>query len=509
MKKKIILILAACSILPLALTSCGGASSTNSSLASTSSETTVSLPSSATTPSTPVTSISSVDEVIHVESVKINNQEVSLKVGETLTLNVEVLPENADDKTLSYSSSDNDIAEVSDKGIVTAKKIGEVTISVKSVDGGKSDEIKLTIENPEQEKSDYYFEGEDAVLTSGSMGNISFNNSDANARNGTSLGNVNLNNGATITYSVKSKTASKASMYVSLAFGSKTNDNIFTLKVNDKDIDITSHFEASKDANWANYEEYFLADIDLIAGTNTITLTVTGTTGNYDYMKLVTDAEIEMQNTVSELNISTSCEMLKVGETATLSKTVIPSSLSSTEVVYTSDSSIVQIEGNVVTAKEEGVALITGTVQDEGKVTSQIKIFVSNATPTKYEAEEALLTNCNIESAAPDFVGGFQNPGAKVTFNINSSSERTTFMRVYTAVVLAGNTDINSYYDIFVNSSELDLSNGTFSTTGNPGWNTHTGFYTIEVDLKEGNNEIVLAAASVDTKTNLDGIALY
>ena len=82
-------------------------------------------------------------------------------------------------------------------------------------------------------------------------------------------------------------------------------------------------------------------------------------------------------------------------------------------------------------------------------------------------------------------------------------------MRVYTAVVLAGNIDINSYYDIFVNSSELDLSNGTFSTTGNPGWNTHTGFYTIEVDLKEGNNEIVLAAASVDTKTNLDGIALY
>lgn len=499
MKKQVLLILATFAVLPLALTSCGGTSSANtSSTGNTSSVVDTSKP-------------SSIDETVHVESVEITNKVSSLKVGETLSLNVKVLPENADNKSVLYSSSDNEIAEVSEQGVVTAKKVGEVTITVKSVDAEKTDKIILTIEEAgQEEKENYYFEGEDAVLTAGSMGNMSINNSDANARNNTSLGNVNLNSGATITYSVQSKNASKASMYVALAFGSKVNDNIFTLKVNEKDVEITTHFEASKEANWANYEEYYLGDIDLIAGTNTITLTVIGTTGNYDYMKLVTDAEIEMQKIVSELNINTSCELLKVGDKATLNKTVIPSSLSSTEVVYTSnDDSIAEIEGNVVTAKKEGVAVITGTVQDEGKVTSTIKLFVTNSSPVKYEAEEATLTNCSIETNAPNFVGGFQNPGAKVTFNIESDVEKTTLMRVYTSVVLAGNTDINSYYDIFVNSSELDLSQGTFSTTGEAGWNTNTGFYTIEIDLKKGNNEIILAAASIDTKTNLDGIAIY
>lgn len=68
---------------------------------------------------------------IPVESVVIENEvdTVTLKINDTYTLKSHVLPTNATDTTVSYKSSDKDVAKVSSSGVITATGIGEATIT--------------------------------------------------------------------------------------------------------------------------------------------------------------------------------------------------------------------------------------------------------------------------------------------------------------------------------------------------------------------------------------------
>ena len=69
------------------------------------------------------------------------------KANSTLQLKATVEPENATDKTVTWSTSDDSIATVDDKGLVTfLSKNGTVTITATSVaDATKSDTIELTV----------------------------------------------------------------------------------------------------------------------------------------------------------------------------------------------------------------------------------------------------------------------------------------------------------------------------------------------------------------------------
>ena len=161
-------------------------------------------------------------------------------------------------------------------------------------------EITLAVEEAPEEPitagTAYYFEGEEATFTSGSLGAININTSDANARNNTSLGNICGNIGATLTYKVKATDATVAGLYINQASGAQTIENILTLTINGEAVTIPTSFTAQGTANWVTYEEYWLANVELVKGENVIVLTVTGGCGNYDYMKLVSTAEVTVVN---------------------------------------------------------------------------------------------------------------------------------------------------------------------------------------------------------------------
>ena len=83
-------------------------------------------------------------EAIAVESVTLDKTELTLKRGETETLTATVLPEDAQDKTVAWSSSDERIATVSDAGLVTAVAAGPTTITARA--GGKSATCAVVVE---------------------------------------------------------------------------------------------------------------------------------------------------------------------------------------------------------------------------------------------------------------------------------------------------------------------------------------------------------------------------
>ena len=84
---------------------------------------------------------------IKVSEIKVSETDVNLKVDETKSLTVEVLPENATDKTITWSSENEEIATV-DNGVITAIKSGTTKIFCESIDGIKT-EVNVVVEELE------------------------------------------------------------------------------------------------------------------------------------------------------------------------------------------------------------------------------------------------------------------------------------------------------------------------------------------------------------------------
>lgn len=78
-----------------------------------------------------------------VESVTVEPAQISLKSGEQKQLTATVLPEDAEDKTVTWESSDENVATVDDNGTVTAVAAGEAIITAKSADKQGTCEVSV------------------------------------------------------------------------------------------------------------------------------------------------------------------------------------------------------------------------------------------------------------------------------------------------------------------------------------------------------------------------------
>ena len=85
-------------------------------------------------------------KVYPVESVSLDKTSYEMTEGDTFTLTATVKPDNATNKNVIWSSSNNSVAAVSN-GKVTALKAGAATITVKTEDGSKTATCEVTVKN--------------------------------------------------------------------------------------------------------------------------------------------------------------------------------------------------------------------------------------------------------------------------------------------------------------------------------------------------------------------------
>lgn len=83
-------------------------------------------------------------ETINVTDISLNQSEATIKVNETLTLIATITPSNATNQNVTWKSSDDTLATVTD-GVVTALKSGEVIITATSEDQNKEATCTITI----------------------------------------------------------------------------------------------------------------------------------------------------------------------------------------------------------------------------------------------------------------------------------------------------------------------------------------------------------------------------
>ena len=73
-----------------------------------------------------------------VEKITLSNKSLVVAKGKNKTLTATVLPSDADDKTISWSSSDPSIASINKNGKIAGEKLGTVTITAKTSNGTKA-----------------------------------------------------------------------------------------------------------------------------------------------------------------------------------------------------------------------------------------------------------------------------------------------------------------------------------------------------------------------------------
>lgn len=92
--------------------------------------------------------VTATKRIVLPSSITLDRKEATIKVGEATTLKANVLPADADDKTIVWSSENSDIASVTNDGVVTGHKAGTTKIIVTTNANGLKDECIITVLQP-------------------------------------------------------------------------------------------------------------------------------------------------------------------------------------------------------------------------------------------------------------------------------------------------------------------------------------------------------------------------
>lgn len=108
------------------------------------------------------------DEVTEVTGIDIENKEIEMSVGDTLTLNPTIQPVEANNKQVVWNTDENDIVSVDQTGKLVAVAKGTTTITGTTIEGGYTVTVTVTVTDKEYAKGDVNHDGtlniDDATL---------------------------------------------------------------------------------------------------------------------------------------------------------------------------------------------------------------------------------------------------------------------------------------------------------------------------------------------------------
>ena len=107
------------------------------------------------------------DQPVLVEKVSLNKSETILTVNQSETLKATVIPDNATNKNVTWTSSNEKVAKVNN-GKVTAIDVGTAEITVTTVDGNKTATCKVTVTTAPVKVTGVTLDKSTATLKSGS-----------------------------------------------------------------------------------------------------------------------------------------------------------------------------------------------------------------------------------------------------------------------------------------------------------------------------------------------------
>ena len=277
------------------------------------------------------------DKNIAVTTVSLDKISLTLEVGESYTLVVTVSPNNATDKSITWSSTNSSVATVSG-GKVTAKSEGATTITA-TAHNGKSVSCIVTVNEPAPEVIE---------VTS-----------------------VSLN---------------KTSLTFEIGESETLTATVLPSNATDKSVTWTSSAQTV-----VTVEDGKVTTIE--SGTATITATTSnGKTASC--MITVIEPALEVIE-VTSVSLDKTSLTLEIGESETLTTTILPNNATDKSVTWTSsDQSVAIVANGKITAVASGIAMITATASDGKAATCMVTV---NATvPEITQVEGATIDGTDI-----------------------------------------------------------------------------------------------------------------
>ena len=324
--------------------------------------------------------------IITATNIKIDKSSLSILIGKSSKLTATILPENTTNKTVTWTSSNEEIATIDETGLLTAISEGNVTITA-TTNNGIIDTAQVYVIKPQPEipdenpaeksiildKSDYTigidkvvylkatitpaeYENDDIVWTSSNeeIATVDENGKVTGIKEGTTIitatsGEKQALCNITVEQDISNKKINLTPQNINMLVGNV--EQIVARDENGKDI--------TEEVNWTIADNSIIDFIEdgNIKGYKPGTTTLTATKDNISSTVTITVKEI-LPEIISLSNNSVSIE---VNQTINLTATISPENTTDKTLTWTSDNEkIATVDKNgLVTAKTKGTTIIT------------------------------------------------------------------------------------------------------------------------------------------------------
>ena len=343
------------------------------------------------------------DTTTAVTGVTLNKTSTTLAVGASETLTATVAPDNATNKNVTWTSSNNNVATVND-GVVTAVAAGTATITVTTEDGGKTATCRVTV-NPVavtgvtlNKTTTTLLVGATESLTATVAPEIATNKNVTWSSSNTAVATVS--NGVvtgvsvgTATITVTTEDGSKtAECTITVTYAPATS---ITISGNNSLVvgGATSQLTATVAPAGANQAVTWSSGSTSVATVNATTGVVTAVAPGTAVITATSAADSTVKATytvtvtaapilVTGVTLNETTLTLAIGATATLIPTIAPADATNQNVTWSTNADTIATVDSTgkVTAVKEGTATITVTTEDGGK-TATCTVTVVKAIP--------------------------------------------------------------------------------------------------------------------------------
>ena len=215
---------------------------------------------------------------IAVTGVTLDKSFLELVEGDKATLVASVKPANASDQSVTWSCSDNSVAMVS-SGQVTALKAGTATVTVTTVDGGKSATCKVTVKAKTYPVTGVSLDKTSLTMTEGNTENLTATITPSNATNKNVKWSTSDKSVATVADGkVTAVKAGTATITVTTEDGSKTASCKVTVKAKEVPTITVSQTNYTVAGKGGTVALQITANIDYTITTTAGWITISGTT---------------------------------------------------------------------------------------------------------------------------------------------------------------------------------------------------------------------------------------
>lgn len=392
-----------------------------------------------------------------VTGVSLGMTTINLYVGETNRIYASILPHTADNKDVVWSSSDNKVATIDSKGVISARSPGVATITVTTKDGGFKDSTLVQVSKKVSKNNIYLSLDKEKMYVGDTTNLITVVSPDEKLASkvvysSSDISVVSINSNGKITAKKKGKatiTARIASEGISSSIDINVTDKEIeqlylsstnlSINVSDK-YNLKTYFYPNDAVGTVTYTSSDSKVVSVnsdgkIVGLKEGVATITVKSNNNITAKCI----VEVKNDIidaEEIEIKLDKTTIDVGEEVTISSIVKPDNSTNKNVTYISS------DNNIATVSDDGKVLginpgnviITVTTASGISDTISLKVKSANVEVTSIDLDPII----SVEAGKSIIINSDINPKNATNKNIIWSSEDTSIAKVNSSGVVTG-----------------------------------------------------------------------